>query len=586
MPFFLNFFQTLLSSRKFHLFAGGVLVLTAVTLLATGVVSESTVTLLRKWMNRPVSGEVTDYYLRKLNFIVYTLLFCALFPLAKSCFSLCFSKLNSKLNGWLNKEGFTDKSGTFLLFSFWMGIFFRAESYLCSHFWNDTLALICSVSSTPWERLLTHTLPEMQSAPPGVLILLKLPGEIFGYHEQLLTLPMFIAGILSLFIFYKLLRMLFLPQTRAVMFFLFAFNASAIFYAGELKQYGFDLFFCILLLYHTVRLLKDDSSKVTPGTVISGVAAVLFSHTSFLLLPTFGAVLFFQSLFKARHRLAGVIILDVFWALAVLGAALLALKTMPQGMYTYHAPFFAPLPVDGAGVRWYLGVFKNMFAFPCSLSLNHLLTGGAAAVCILAGIFSQWRRNGWLCICGVLPVLLMFVASFCKSYPIDSANNAAAARFQLFTIPLFYLFAGRTLEYLFRHRPALFAITGCYFGAAAVFILLLSFPIYWNIRPLCSALSAVSRSGEPLFINYGASLALRGCFYNKVYSNSRKLPESSLEKLDWDKVKTVLPRKGTFRIFICQVKYADQLEEKLKENYEVTKHERAGGTLFEVRSKN
>ena len=585
MSFFLNFFHTLLSNRKIHLFAGGVLVLTSLILLTTDLISESTIAALRKLMNRSVSGEVMDYYLRKLNFLVYTLLFCGLFPLAKDCFSRCFSKLNNKLNEWLNKEGFTEKSGTFLLFSFWMGIFFRTESYLCSHFWNDTLALICSISSTTWSNLVTQTLPEMQSAPPGVLLLIKLPGEIFGYREQLLTFPVFIAGILSLFVFYKLLKELFSPQIRAVIFFLFACNASAIFYAGELKQYGFDLFFCILLFYHTVRLLKDDSLKVMPGALLSGIAAVLFSHASLLFIPAFGAVLFFQRVCKNRAALRGVILLNIFWGSAVLAAGLLALKTMPRGMYIYHAPFFAPLPFDAAGIQWYKSLIQNIFAFPCSLSLNHLLTGSAAAVCVLAGIFCQWRRNGWLCICGVLPVLLMFGASFCNSYPVDSANNAAAARFQLFTIPLFYLFAGRTLEYLFRHRPALFAITGCYFGATAAFILLFSFPIYWNIRPLCSALSAASRPGEPLFINYGASLALRGSFYNKVHSNSQKLPESGLEKLDWDKVKPVLPRKGTFRIFICQVKYAKQLEEKLKENFEVTKHERAGGTLFEVCSK-
>ena len=89
MSFFLNFFHTLLSNRKIHLFAGGVLVLTSLILLTTGFISESTIAALRKLMNRSVSGEVMDYYLRKLNFLVYTLLFCGLFPLAKDCFSRC-----------------------------------------------------------------------------------------------------------------------------------------------------------------------------------------------------------------------------------------------------------------------------------------------------------------------------------------------------------------------------------------------------------------------------------------------------------------------------------------------------------------
>lgn len=586
MTVFLNFVQKLFSNRKLHLFAGGALVLTAVTLLATNFVSESTVVLLRKLMNRPVSGEVTDYYLRKLNFFVYTLLFAGLFPLAKSCFSCYCSKLYGKLSGWLREEGFTEKSGTFLLFSFWMGIFFRTESYLCSNFWNDTFALICAISSTPWSSLVTQTLPEMQSAPPGVLVFIKLLGETAGFKEQLLTFPVFIAGVLSLFIFYKLLRELFSPKTRAVILFLFAFNASAVFYAGELKQYGFDLFFCILLLYQTVHLLKDDAAKVTPGVILSGVAAVFFSHASFLLLSTFGAILFFQSLVKAKHRLPGVILLDVFWALAVLGAALLALKTMPRGMYSYHAPFFAPLPFDGASLLWYRELFKNLFAFPCSLSLNLLLPAGAAAICILAGIFFQWKNSKWLCLCGVTPVFLMFAASFCKSYPIDSANNAAAARFLLFTVPLFYLFTGAVLEQLLRRKVLLFGIAASYFGAAATCILLFSFPIYWNIRPLCAELSDTLDSKVPLFINYGSSVSLRGYGYNKLFEHSKRLPESGLETLDWEKARKVLPREGNYRIFICQVKYAKQLEEKLREKCQVTKKERAGGTVFEVSSKN
>jgi hypothetical protein len=103
---------------------------------------------------------------------------------------------------------------------------------------------------------------------------------------------------------------------------------------------------------------------------------------------------------------------------------------------------------------------------------------------------------------------------------------------------------------------------------------------------LCDALSATVKSSEPVFINYGASLALKGYFYNKALENSQQLPENELEELDWEKTNTLLPCKGAFRIFICQKKYATQLGDKLKEKYEVTIKERAGGSLLEISSKN
>ncbi len=145
MDFLSNCLKKLSGSSKIQLWGALALVALMLSLLMAGFVSESTVVTLRKMMNRGVSGEVTDYYLRKLNFFVWTLIFSGLFFIGKNILSLYFSKLYDHLKGWLKDEGFTERGGLFLLFSFWMGIFFRAESYLCSHFWNDTLALICSI---------------------------------------------------------------------------------------------------------------------------------------------------------------------------------------------------------------------------------------------------------------------------------------------------------------------------------------------------------------------------------------------------------------------------------------------------------
>ena len=67
-----KFLQEFFKEKKIHLAGGLLLIAGAFTLLAAGAVSESTVALLRTLMNRSVTGEITDYYLRKLNFLVYT----------------------------------------------------------------------------------------------------------------------------------------------------------------------------------------------------------------------------------------------------------------------------------------------------------------------------------------------------------------------------------------------------------------------------------------------------------------------------------------------------------------------------------
>ena len=109
-----------------------------------------------------------------------------------------------------------------MIFIFSLGIFLRLENYVTLNFWNDTLALTDALMRTPFHSLLAAPLPNMQAGPSGFLLLTKISGEIWGYRELALGFPSLAAGMISLYLFYRLIKSHFQTGTVLVMMFLFS----------------------------------------------------------------------------------------------------------------------------------------------------------------------------------------------------------------------------------------------------------------------------------------------------------------------------------------------------------------------------
>ena len=88
-----------------------------------------------------------------------------------------------------------------------------------------------------------------QYAPPIYLCLVKLSTQVFGMNEWALRLPSIIAGILSLWLFWKILQKHFpTPLIRLYPLILFACAPIFVRYSTELKQYSIDVCLSLALI--------------------------------------------------------------------------------------------------------------------------------------------------------------------------------------------------------------------------------------------------------------------------------------------------------------------------------------------------
>ena len=544
--------------------------------------SYSGIEKLRLFLRREMNHEVYYYYYSKLRFLFDTAFFLGV-CLIGLFFVLRYAPehLIARAKKIMGMEEYG--GGTFLIpvMIFAFGIFFRIENYLTHTYWCDTLAVASAVAQTPFSSLLTQTLPNAQSAPPLFLLLLKFSGEVFSYDELVVVFPVCLASILSLFYFYKLLKLLFPAGVVLPLFFLFSCNTSLIYYAGELKPYSFDVLFSVVLLYYALQLKDAFSMSCCRKAILAGGLAILCSNAMFFVVPALGGILFFYYLCHEdrRKRMAPIILLNAIWGALLLLCLALALKTVPRGMFSFHAPFFAPVPCSVGNVQWYLRLFQNIFCFPSALSSRYFPFYLLPLVLALAGAWRLWRYDRWKCLLVSVPLLLTWLASLLKHYPIDSGENVIYARLILFTTPFVYLLAASGVNWMMRkQRYVCHVLLFCFIGMN-LFILLFTFHITWAIDPLYQILEENRKKGDVIYANAGGKAAVY-LFSDKRIS-LHDICDLPYEESDLGTCSSspVFMAPGKYWVLLCHTADADKFLGALRED-KPRFWKSAGGTLI------
>lgn len=140
------------------------------------------------------------------------------------------------------------------------GAIFHLRQYLANRaFWGDESSLALNLIHRNYIGL-TQPLDFHQAAPVGFLFIVKTFVNIFGNSEYSLRLPSLSAGIISLYVLYRLAREHFgMAGIVAVLF--VAGNIWLNSYASELKQYIGDVLFALLLTYLAVRCFSEPANK-------------------------------------------------------------------------------------------------------------------------------------------------------------------------------------------------------------------------------------------------------------------------------------------------------------------------------------
>jgi len=181
-------------------------------------------------------------------------------------------------------------------------------------FWGDEAALALNIVERDFQGLL-QPLDNIQVAPIGFLYIVKALQLAFGGTEMVLRILPLLGFMGSIPLFFLVTKAFFKKHDLALFATaLFAFNPSFIFFSADFKQYSTDIFFCLLILFVTLRH-EHTTSKSRLQLGMLGMV-VLFSNVAIFVLFVVGLYYTYRWLTKEEHPyILGVL---VFWGINVL----------------------------------------------------------------------------------------------------------------------------------------------------------------------------------------------------------------------------------------------------------------------------
>ena len=462
------------------------------------------------------------------------------------------------------------------------GFFFRLRQYLTGRsLWLDEAMLALNIVNRDFGNLF-KPLDYDQGAPIGFMLVEKTFSLIFGRNEFSLRLFPFLVGLLSLWMFYLLLKHYASGWGRWVGLVLFAFNPRLIYYSSEVKQYIVDAAITILLLLIALPLFQKPSRKRFVALAVVGLLALWFSHPSLFVLAGIGFAL---SLFYIQKRdyqnLASTIGIGVLWLINIGLLFSLTLNDLRNNayMHEYWQGGFVPMP-PWLDLTWYLMVFQK------NMDTQYGLAYAAALIFILmlAGWIMLFIQKREVAITLASILFFTLLASSFGLYPV-------LERMGLFLVPIGILMIAKSLE-IPAQRLKNYPIP-----SAIVLLVLSAFILYGpltrsleqfitpkyfeHIRPTMGFLQETWKEGDGMFVSYGAVPAFE--FYSPMYdlenisyvAGQREAyanPESILERIAplrgqhrvWIVISHVY-EKGNFNEKDFLISYLDQIGDKKRE---------------------
>ena len=327
-----------------------------------------------------------------------------------------------------------------------LGCLLRLAEYLLDRsLWMDEAYLALNILHRPFAGLF-QPLDYHQGAPTGFLLLQKSAVLLAGTSEYALRLIPLLAGVASVFLFYKLATKTLLPNAVAIAIGLFAISPSLIYYSSEVKQYSIDVAVALVLYCLTIEGSRSEwKAWRVIATAFAGAAAIWISHASIFVLAGSGATLSITTLVRKDWvRLRRVSIICLVWAMSLAACYLVALRRLAadRELLDYWKDSFMPLPPHSlTDFKWFVDSFFGFFNTSAGLKF----IGLAALVSIIGGIsiFRKSTERGFLL---VAPAIFTLVASGLHKYPFGG-------RLTLFLVPAALLLMAEGAELLRASTP-------------------------------------------------------------------------------------------------------------------------------------
>jgi len=464
-----------------------------------------------------------------------------------------------------------------------LGALLRLRQYLTGRsLWTDEAMLALNIVNRDFAGMF-QPLDYDQGSPIGFLLVEKFFNAILGKNEFALRLFPLLVGLISLWLFYLLLKQITSGFGLLTALALFAFNPRLIYYSSEVKQYILDVVATILLLLIAAPIFTTSPRKKDfAWLTLAGLIALWFSHPALFVLAGIGLALIIVYLRRRDYsNLWFVIGMGLVWVLEIALLYLLILKDLSQNAYMreYWQGAFLPMP-PWSDPNWFVTAINQnigiQFGIPYGVFVVLLI--------MLIGwvVLSYQNQSYALALAGILFVTL--TASALGFYPVFE-------RMILFLVPIGLILIGKTIEVLhqkaqrFRLLGALsvlflagYLIYGPVSTSAQNFVA----PKYFeHIRPTMATLRDAWKDGDVLYVSNGALPAFR--FYAPFYGlenipyefgnrEDYKNPQNILSQLDsykgqpraWILLSHVY-EKGDFNEKDFILNYLDQIGGKKRE---------------------
>jgi len=398
-----------------------------------------------------------------------------------------------------------------------LGVFLRLRQYFVNRsLWIDEASLALNIINRSFNEL-TLTLDYDQGAPIGFLFIEKLLVLIFGNQEYILRLFPLISGIVSTYLVYRIASEYF-GKFGIFAALLFSISEWMVYYSSELKQYSSDVMISLLLISLSLSYLKSEKNKQNAIFLgIVGFFAIWISHPSIFILPVIVFLLVTEKWIKKDYsQLSWLLGMAMIWLVTFLTTYMISLNNLVgnENLQDYWRDNFAPFP-PWENLLWYKNIFISLlpqitpsFWSEVIPMLNWAYLREACLVLILLGAITLLIRDKQLAALVIFPLVLAFVASALRKYPITD-------RFLYFWYPSLFLIMAEGFKgiYLTFKRIngklalfvyALVTITILWRPLVTTYNHFISPPMGEDIKPVLAYIQNNVQGDDIIYVHYGS----------------------------------------------------------------------------------
>jgi hypothetical protein len=323
-----------------------------------------------------------------------------------------------------------------------LGVIIRLARYLLRFpLWGDEALLAANLLDRDFAGLL-RPLDSLQVAPYSFLAIEHSATLVLGYSEWSLRLFPLLCSLGSLFLFYRLARLVFQGEAVVLAVGIFAVSYAGLRYSSEVKPYGVDLFVSTALLTMTASWWRrPDQLRWLWGLAAFAPLALALSFPAVFVAG--GASLAIAYLLWNEKSRRGWLPWSVYNLLIVAsfaGLYFFTMRTQEQaslgGMQDCWDHAFPPRTSLGQLLYWLLYAHTGpIFGQP--VGGDHFGSVGTTLLCLVATIVLWRGRHYWFMLFCAAPFALNLAAAALRRFPYGGHMRMA-----MHLMPIVCLLAG------------------------------------------------------------------------------------------------------------------------------------------------